>query len=152
MSGTQVTSKVEDGAVRQSLKKIGDAIPRIGRRQMKRVIESAKYEASGGWNGGSSYSLAGPEKPSYERTGTYGESFEVVDNGGLSYTLKSDAVQRGQHYTSLVGGNYEGLHQAWMHVGRWPLIGPTVTKWINTLVQEIEVEIGYILRQEGMGL
>lgn len=148
----QIKSQIIDGKVRQSLRALGTAIPRVGKRRLKSVMQTAKYEASGGWNGGASYSMAAPEKPSYARTGTYGASFSLVESGPVAYTLKSDAVQNGQHYTPFVGGNAAGGGQAWMHVGRWPLIGPTLEKWLNTLVTEIEMELSEILRQEGMGL
>jgi hypothetical protein len=152
MSGVQVTAKVVDGKVRQSLRALGDVIPKVGRRRLKQILQSAKYEASGGWNGGNSYSMAGAEKPSYQRTGTYGESYKIVDNGAVSYTLQSDAVQDGQHYTPFVGGNAAGTGQAFMHIGRWPLIGPTVEKWLRALVDDIEQDLSQFLRAQGIGM
>lgn len=152
MSGMQVTAKIEAGKVRQSLHNLGDAIPKIGRRRFKQTMEQARYEASGGYTGGASYSIAAPPRPSYERTGTYGRSFGIRDNGGLSYTLQSDAVQRGNHYTTAVGGNASGQGQAAVHVGRWPKIADSVRKWLGQLLQDIEADLAAVLRQEGMGL
>lgn len=148
----QITAKIDDGKVRQSLHKVGDALPKIGKRRLKNVVKQASYDASGGYNGGASYSLAAPEKPSYKRTGTYGRSFKVVESGPISYTLKSDAVQNGRHYTVKVGGNAEGQGQAGIHVGRWPLIMQSVRKYLETLVTEFEQELSQLLRGEGMGL
>jgi len=151
--GVQITVQVKNNrVVYQSVKRIGDALPKLTKRVMKNIMSTARYEASGRYSGGASYGV--PERPgqTYQRTGTYGSSFKVVDNGGKSYTLKSDAVQRGRHYTQYVGGNYLGENQAGVHRGRWPLIFEALKKWAQMMTTEIKQTLSEIIRGQGVGL
>lgn len=149
----QITAKIEAKRVRQSVHNIGQALPKLGKRDLRNAMQSAQYEASGDWSGDASYSVPPPPNSNYTRAGTYGASFELRSNTGVSYTLISDAVSRyGAHYTPYVGGGAYGSGQAEIHQGRWPIIADVVRKWIETLTQSFSVTMSRLFRQEGIGL
>ena len=149
---TQITVQTNAGQVAQSFKKIGKALPGAVKRDVKGVMDTAKYEASGYWTGGANYGV--PEVPgqSYRRTGTYGASFKVIDNGYRSFTLFSSAVQRGVDYTRFVGGDYAGQGQAAVHRGRWPLIFDAVSRQVQALIDKVERSIYDLFGGEAPGL
>jgi len=143
----QITARIEDRVVRQSLHRLGDALPNIGRRRLKSVMTDSKYEASGRYSGGASYSVPPPTGSTYIRTGDYGSSFYLVQNEGVSYTLHADS-----DHARYVGGMADGTGQAAIHIGRWPNIAATVRSFLQTLTTEIEQDISAMLRSMGIGL
>ena len=149
---TQITVKTNAGQVIQSFRRVGEAMPGTVKADVKAVMETARYEASGYWTGGASYGV--PEVPgqTYQRTGTYGASFKITDNGYRSFTLSSAAVQRGVDYTRHVGGDYAGQGQAAVHRGRWPLIFNAVSRQVAALVKNVEQSLTDLFNQGGFGL
>lgn len=142
----QLTIKVESGAVRQSLKQVGDAIPKIGFRTLWRLMTNAKERAQ-------KYPDELPDQH-YIRTGIYGRSFKLVKlgTGIIGARIESDAVQKGRHYTVFVGGNAIGYGQAEIHAGRWTLIKDAVDQEVvRNMVTEVEADMGDVLQMQGMG-
>ena len=102
----QFTLKIVDGQVRQSLKSLGEAVPEVTSRDVREAQLSARDEAR----------TYPPEiSPTYQRTGTYYNSFQVEPTDYASWRLTSDASQNGRPYTVYVGGNAEGYGQARVH-------------------------------------
>lgn len=152
---TQITVNFNDkNNVRQGLTNVGEAIPGVLKADVKEAMEWAKWYASGGYPSGgyNGYNVAPPPNSGYQRTGIYGRSFRVVDNGYRSYTLTSNAVQDGRSYTPFVGGYADGSGQAGIHVGRWPKIKDAVTMAAGQLLKQAEESLRTLFSKEGIGL
>ena len=151
---TQITLKITNlDNVQRGIRTVGKAIPGIAKRNVRRAMERAKKVASGGWSGGANYTIPLLPNQGYERTGLYGQSFQITEIG-LSVRLESNAIgERGQDYTTYVGGNAEGEGQAAIHAGRWPLIKDAVMAEVErSLIQEIDADLTRVIQQEGLGL
>ena len=151
---TQITLTFTNlGNVQRGIRTVGQAIPGITKRNFKRAMKRAKKVASGGWSGGANYTVSLLPNQGYERTGNYGQSFKITEVG-WNWRLESHAMgERGQGYTTYVGGNAEGEGQAAIHAGRWPLIKDAVMAEVErSLVQEIDADLTRVIQQEGLGL
>lgn len=140
-----ITVKVDNGKVYQSLRKIGDAIPRITDAKVKRAMTNARDEVR----------TYPPERPGqrYKRTGRRYRATQVVKVDTRTYRLESNPTYKGGRSANpYVIGDSEGRWQAWMHVGRWKLLYPTVQRWIAPMLREIEVSLSQAIHAEGMGL
>ena len=141
----QVTLKVDAGKVIQGVRKIGEAIPRIGDRRVKAAMNNAMLDMR---------TEADPfPGMQYQRTHRYSASWKVYKRGNKSYTLESDVVSdRGVHYSRYVGGDANGLGQTqkqatWPgHVNRWNLLKNVVEKWAQTLLKEVNADLRDIIR------
>lgn len=141
----QVTLKVDAKRVIQGVRRLGEAIPRIGDRRVKAAMQGALSDMQ----------TEAPPFPGmkYERTGRYVASWRVYKRGNKSYTLEGDAVSNeGVHYSRYVGGDANGLGQTqrqatWPgHVNRWNLLKDVVEKWAQTLLKEISADLRDIIR------
>ena len=137
---TQVSLRVDDERVRLGLYRLGQTLPNVTKAAVRKGMKAVKKEASGGYSGGNSYRVPERQGQKYIRTGEYGKSFDVVEEG-LTFKLKSDAVQNGRRYTRYVGGYADGTGQSWFHRGRWPLIRDVVLRFAMSLTQELEAAI-----------
>lgn len=134
---TQVSLKVSGGEVIVSrLRELTLAIDKLPKKEIKEEMEAAMEAAR----------LYPPELPNqkYIRTGTYYRSFKLRPNG-TGYTLSSDAVQKGRHYTPYVGGAADGTGQAIIHVGRWFRIKDAVSAAAERIRQRAEEKFRKIL-------
>lgn len=139
--------RLKDGGLRVGLGKFREALPGIGKRVLRRLLlrvirAVTRYPA---------------ERPGqkYIRTGLYGRSFKLVTKhmgASAGYTIKSDAVQKGRHYTRYVGGNSAGEGQAWMHQGRWPVVREELDGELEHIYAEMDADVATTLRQHGIGL
>lgn len=77
-----------------------------------------------------------PELPNqrYRRTGRYFRSFKVIGSG-RKFTITTDAVRNGVHYSPFVGGRADGTGQAAIHADRWTRVR-TAMLWVASLVAE----------------
>ena len=140
-----ITVKVDNGKVYQSLRNVGDAIPRITDKAVKNAMTAARDEVR-------TYLPIRPGQR-YKRTGKRYRATQVVKAGLRAYRLESNPVYKnGRTANPYVIGDAFGRGQAWMHAGRWKLIYPTVQKWIAPLMAEITVNLSQLLRREGLGL
>lgn len=140
-----ITVKVDNGRVYQSLRNVGDAIPRITDKAVKNAMTAARDEVR----------TYPPERPGqrYRRTGKRYRATQVVKVGLRAYRLESNPVYKGGRTANpYVIGDAFGKGQAWMHAGRWKLLYPTVKRWIAPLLTEIEMSLSQLLRREGLGL
>ena len=147
---TQITVKINGlDKVQIGLQNIGRAIPALSARAIKTQMEKAKEEASGLYPAGghSGYIVAPPLRSKYVRTGRYGSRMQVVRNGPQDYTLRAGAP-----YSVYVGGDSQGYGQAQVHSGRWPVIRKVVDKFVTPCAEQIDTDLGKIIRDEGMGL
>jgi hypothetical protein len=151
MSGIRITTRVTDERqVLQSGKRLGAYFGRLSDARVRESVEGAQAEIQ----------VYPPEIPdqTYERTGTLGRSWRIVHNETRSYTLMSDAQQKGRHYTHYVVGRADGTDQAFMHVmgyrglQRWKLIRDVAQRWARHLLESVNADLDRILRGEGMGL
>ena len=151
MSSVQITTRVtDDRKVLQSGKRLGDYFGRLSDGRVRESMEGARAEMQ----------IYPPEIPDqkYERTGILGASWEVIHNMTRSYTLRSDAVQQGRHYTHYVVGRADGTGQAFMHVMgyrglvRWKLVKDVVGKWSRKLLESVNADLRRILHGQGAGL
>lgn len=130
---TQITVKLTGADnVQVGLSTLGAALPNLVNDNVAEIMESARYEASGGWSGGNSYTVPEVYGQTYIRTGVYGRSTYVVQDG-RSYRLLSEAP-----YAVQVGGDSTGAGQGRDFIGRWPNIAQVVTKWADTLTKKLD--------------
>lgn len=139
----QITTKILNGKVVQSMRKLGAAIPSALRENLTAVMEDARREAQ-------AYPPA-ITTSKYHRTGKYFSSFKLSSRPGERVVLSSDAVQRGRHYTKYVGGNAAGEGQAAVHVERWAVIAKTVTNHLMKLTTGAKRIMTDIIRASGAG-
>lgn len=127
---------VGDDVVKTKLKKVALAVDDISKTDIKRELIAAKDEAR----------IYPSEIPGqkYIRTGTYNRSFRFTGSGG-TYTIKSDAVLKGRHYTQYVGGLPDGTGQAKIHAGRWTLIKDAIDRALERIKAEAEERFNKIL-------
>jgi len=141
---TQISVRLDgDTQIRRGLNHFSQTLKPLTKRIIKTAMERAKKKVQ----------HYPPERPgqAYVRTGAYGRSFALNENG-LTYTLESDVMQQGRRYTVYVGGRADGSGQAWMHAGRWKLIRQAVDEEIDPLVREVNDEIKHEIREQGLGL
>ena len=140
----QITSRLEDGQVRRSLKNIGMAIPRLTQRRLESGLKRAKKRIT----------TYPPELPRqvYVRTGNYGRSWAITQTG-MSFTLQGRAIGKGgRDYTRFVGGYADGSGQAEIHAGRWTLAATAVDDELRQITNAIEVDLSAVIQNEGIGL
>ena len=133
--------------MRVGLSKFRAAMPGIGKRVWRalltRVIRAVtRYPA---------------ERPyqKYIRTGRYGRSFKLETHhigASAGYTIKSDAVANGRHYTRYVGGNSAGEGQVEVHQGRWPVVREEIDSELEHVYAEMDADVRTTLIQSGIGL
>lgn len=130
----QISTRVTDNGVYQGLQKVSDGLPNMTQEQLDAAMDEAKYEVSGGWNGGNNYAVDERPGQTYERTGNLGAS-TYWERIGLTYAMYSDAYHDGKAYSKYVVGMADGSGQAWMHAGRWPNFADTMAKWADIIIQ-----------------
>lgn len=94
-------------------------------------------------------------KQKYVRTYTLRNSWQIVKvtkklsprTSNLGFQIKSDAVQKGRHYTKYVVGDSQGNWQnQTYHAGRWKLfidvVGDQMAKLRKKVVEGIKLKIG----------
>lgn len=155
---TRLSIKVRGELVRMGLQDLSAEIPRVGRRQIRTVLnriqkrlsvpgksptypikwDSAKqrraFFATDGFGRGI------PTK----RTGEYasGWKIESITNG---YVLKNDTT-----YGKYVGGDAYGVVHSGIHKDRWQVYRDVVDEEIEKLPDEIEKEIVMVARRVGL--
>lgn len=135
---TQITTRTNAGNVYLRGRKFADGLaPTVGDTLEEEMPDLAR-EASGGYPDGSysgytvPYARPREGQQAYQRTGIYGGSTNWERNG-LAYTVSNSAP-----YAPYVGGRADGTGQAWMHVGRWPIIARVVERWLNKITGKLE--------------
>lgn len=146
---TQITVKVISDQVMRGLRNIGQAIPTIGKKDVLAAMKRAKKTASANYPGGAHGGYDVPPR-NYQRTGNYGRSFSIVQDG-LSVRLLSEAYRDGKPYSVLVGGDATGAGQAGIHAGRWPKLADAVDAEVETLLTEIDADLSKVIRTNGLG-
>lgn len=132
-----------DGVIKTKLNRLTLATEKLKTVDVRRELIAAKDEAR----------IYPSELPGqkYVRTGTYNRSFRFAGSAG-KYQIKSDAVQKGRHYTPFVGGYADGTGQAQIHAGRWTLIKDAVERAMDRVRRMAEEEFNRIINSGGQGL
>ncbi len=110
-------------------------------------METARQVASGGGKGGNKYAVKKRRKQKYVRTGRLGANTKVTRQAARQYTLTSRAP-----YARYVVGNAQGMGQAEVHKGRWPLLRQAVVKALERLQSRLTEAMKRSLRENGIGL
>lgn len=147
---TQITAKIIADQVQRGIRNIGQALPNIGKKHILAAMKRAKKTGSGGYSSGPYSGYNVPPRGAYVRTGTYGKSFDVIQDG-LSVRLVSEAYRDGHPYSVFVGGDARGGGQASVHAGRWPKIADAVDAELDTLLTETDADLSRVIRQQGLG-
>jgi hypothetical protein len=145
MAGIPIRMAVEvrGEVVRMGLQDLSAEIPKVGRRQIRVVLNRivSRMRAN-----------EPPEPSSYKgrRTGLLNASWGINEApDGTGYILSNDATKRGNTYPRYVVGNGEGVGQAWMHRGRWPLLRNVVDEELTMLTQEVLENLSVTERRLG---
>lgn len=160
MAGVQLSVKVRGELVRKGLQDLADNdLPKIGRQQMRTVMERIKRRMQvyppepNGQSIASSHPVLGTvyttARGRYRRTGLLGHSWvisEIENNKG--YKIDNQAYHK-VYYAKYVVGNAYGLRQAWMHKGRWQLLRTVAEEEIHKLPPEILKEVSTAARRKG---
>lgn len=127
--------------VRKGLQDLGAEIPKVGRLQIYRTMQTVTRRMKEYWTMGQP-----PELPSYTRTGTLAGGWMILpkDNG---YTAMNSTP-----YTQGVHGNAYGLGQAWMHAkpGRHKTLRDVTEEEVEKLPPDVEKEISMVARRVGL--
>ena len=135
--GATISFRVTDDGVKLGLQKIAGKLPQVTRETLDEIMEQAKFEASGGYSGGNSYTVPTVYGQVYERTGNLGRSVRYLREG-LTYRMINDAVSKtGQPYGVKVLGAADGSGQGRDFVGRWPNFAATMRKWADIAVERM---------------
>ena len=151
----QLTLKVKGELVRQGLQDLSAELPKIGRRQIrtmmervKRVVQSYPPEPPHRVKYGS-HSILGTIITHSGRTGNYGAGWKIdsVTNG---YTIANDVS-----YAIYVSGDAYGNRQRTWKFGSmkaygWHNTRDVVEAEVEKLPQEIEDEIVMVARRKGL--
>lgn len=141
---TQVTLKVDgDKVLVSKLQEASLAIENLPKKEIKEEMTAAMEQAR-------TYPAELPDQH-YRRTLTYYRSFKLTP-AGRGYTLSSDAVQKGRHYTPFVGGYADSTGQARIHQGRWERIKFAVSAAAERIRQRAEEKFRKILESGPGGL
>jgi hypothetical protein len=157
----RISVKVETGLVRQGLQDLFAEVPKIGRRQIRTVMERIKrrmqeYPAERpGQSIPTAHAILGTvyqRAPGrYKRTGNLGSHWYIADFKDQGYTIGNTAEHKDKQYGRYVVGDAFGTGQAWMHKGRWQLLRDVTDEEIDKLPPEIIKEIQLVARREGFG-
>ncbi len=138
--------------IRVGLRNVGQALPDLTKDQIRTGLQGAKFEASGGYTGGANYNVPERSGQSYQRTGSYGKGFDLIEEG-MTFRLRTGAYDaKGRDHAEYVGGRADGSGQAWMHAGRWPVIAKVIEKWVRGMLAGLDAGIRNLLNREGIGL
>jgi uncharacterized protein YneF (UPF0154 family) len=136
---TQISFWVNGEIVRTGLQDLSAELPRIGRRQLRTMMERVYRRVS-------SYP---PERrgQTYQRTGHLFGSWSIEERTGdfPGYTISND-----MDYAKWVVGDEFGKHQAWMHKGRWSQLLKVMTEEVDKLPPLVEAEINMVARRNGL--
>ena len=113
------------------LEKVGNAIPGIGRRALRKYMKEA-MEAT------RDYNTPQPLGSTYVRTGAYFAGFSLQDSGGgnsFSTTIFSRRAR-----AVYIGGDSEGGGQSY-NTGHWPLLRNEVDSAVGQFLFEFEKEV-----------
>jgi hypothetical protein len=145
--------------VRKGLQDLAAEIPKIGRQQIRVVMERIKRRMQeyppepAGQSVSSAHAILGtvyrPARRRYQRTGKLGASWAIEDTG-TGYRIENNAARRGKLYGQYVVGDAYGTGQAWMHRGRWPLLRDVVEEEVEKLPPEIDKHISLAARRVGL--
>lgn len=131
----QITIKKNDlGNLIVGLNNVGKAIPDLTQSAIVGYLEVAAEAAGKGGN----YPTQ-PAGSKYVRTGNYGDSFEITEEGNMGARLVNNAVAKGKNYTMWVGGDSAGLGQQAIHKSTgWPIIRKMVDAEVQNMITAIE--------------
>ncbi len=137
----RLSIKVNGELVRQGLQDLANEIPKIGRRNIRTVMNRIVRKAQ-------AYPAELPGQV-YRRTGRlfYSWKIEEVQSG---YAISNTAAFRGRAYAQWVVGDAYGTRQAGIHQGRWSLFRDVVDEEVAKLPPEIEDEIQMVARRGGI--
>jgi len=135
-----VTTNAE--LVRQGLENLSLEIPKIGRNQIWKAMQSVLKKRK----------VYPPKRRNqkYVRTGRLGKGWSIgkADGAKDGYRISNEVP-----YTKYVAGDAYGGSQAWMHIStdqgkRWDLTRDLVEDEMLTLPQAIQDEIDIVARRE----
>jgi len=136
-----ITISVDDGKVKLGIHNLATKLPTMMKDEMDGIMEQAKFEASGGYQGGNSYTVPTTYGQTYVRTGNLGRSI-YIERSGLTYKLKNTATSpTGQFYGVKVLGNAAGGGQGRDFAGRWPLMAVVMAKWAGVAIERMRSKI-----------
>ena len=145
-----ITISFDDSKVKLGIRNLATKLPSAMEDEMTPLMEQAQFEASGGYQGGNSYTVPTTYGQTYIRTGNYGRS-TYVDRQGLTYKLKNNATSpTGQFYGVVVGGDGQGRGQGRDFVGRWPLRFAVMQKWAAVAIERMRSKIDAMIGDFGL--
>ena len=138
---TSITLKIKNlDKVYIGLEKVGEEIPKVGKRVVKRYMKEAMNRTR-------DYSTQQPPGSRYIRTGAYFSGFSLEESGGVktfSYTIFSRRA-RGVY----IGGDSKGLGQAG-NTWRWPLLRAEVEQVVSDIIPEFTAQIQSVFKSFGL--
>jgi hypothetical protein len=134
----KISIRFEGDDVKLSARKFGKLLPEITDEVIAERLARLKKTVSGGYSGGNSYIVPLRARQRYIRTGNYGRSV-YVEQEGLTYRIRADAYSpRGYNYGPRLVGNANGAGQAWWAAGRWPNALAEAETELTPMVTELD--------------
>ena len=148
--GAQISFRVTDTGVKLGINKIAGKLPQVSRETLDEIMEQAKFEASGGYSGGNTYTVPTVYGQTYERTGNLGRSIRYLREG-LTYRMINDAIDKnGKLYGDIVLGRADGSGQGRDFVGRWPNFAATMAKWAGIAIERMRSVLDALVGDFGL--
>ena len=102
------------------------------REAMRRAKQASVSDPAGG-----PYTV--PER-GYIRTGNLSAS-TYLEEDGLSFRIKSEAMRDGRPYSVYVIGSADGYGQAQVHVGYWKPLRESVDEQVEKLLEDLDKDL-----------
>ena len=136
---TQLSFWVKGEIVRKGLQDLSAELPKIGRQQLRFMIERVYRRVS----------PYPPKRPGqkYIRTG---DLFSHWILGPSTTVNPGYAIENDMPYAKYVIGDAYGTSQAWMHKGRWLKLRDAMDQEIEKMPAEIEAQINMVARRDGL--
>lgn len=147
---SQITISFDDSKVKLGIRNLATGLPSAMESEMTPLMEQAKFEASGGYQGGNSYTVPTTYGQTYQRTGNLGRSL-YLERSGLTYRMINTATSpAGEFYGVKVLGNAAGGGQGRDFMGRWPLMAQVMVKWAGIAIERMRSKIDAMVIDFGL--
>lgn len=155
---TRLTVKVRGELVRSGLQDLSAELPRVGRRQIRTVLNRAVKELAKEGDA-PTYPIkwdSEKQRRAFFATDGFGRGIPTKRTGEYTSGWKIESVTNGYRLTNeakhskYVGGDAYGVVHSGIHAGRWKVYRDVVDEQIQTLPDEIEQEIVMVARRSNL--
>lgn len=155
---TRLTVKVRGELVRSGLQDLGAEIPKVGRRQIRTVMNRIQKRMSKPGDP-PAYPIqwdSDKQRKAFFATDGFGRGIPTKRTGEYAGGWEIKSVTNGYQienkteYSKFVGGDAYGVVHSGIHAGRWAVLRDVADEEVATLPDEIEQEIVMVARRNNL--